>query len=72
MTEAECDGLCITAAEVGIPMDGVAYAHPACPRHAEADAVCPCDTPNRCLSPSHGQISLNEALAVKNRQKRVR
>jgi hypothetical protein len=30
-----CNGLCVTAADVGVIADGVAYAHPMCPEHGE-------------------------------------
>lgn len=29
----ECHGLCLTAAEIGVPVGGIAYAHPDCPLH---------------------------------------
>lgn len=30
---ADCDGLCVTAADIGVPGHGVAHAHPGCPLH---------------------------------------
>ena len=73
MTEAsesaECDHLCVYASDVGVDVPGnpVAYAHPGCPAH-DPDEVCHCGNPDRCLSPSHGQISMEEALAIRHRQ----
>lgn len=65
-----CDGLCITAADVGVgSADQVAYPHPGCPVHAP-DEVCQCGNPDRCLSPTHGQIGLGEALQIASRQRR--
>lgn len=65
----ECDGLCVTAADIGVPTTpgAVAYPHPGCPVHAP-EQVCPCDYPNQCLSPTHGHIGLPEALAIRHRQ----
>lgn len=71
--EAERDGLCVTADDVGVPgfgPDAVAYAHPGCPRHDPDGGECGCGTPDRCLSPTHGQISMEEALAIRRRQER--
>ena len=68
---AECDGLCVTASDVGVPgggPDAVAYPHPGCPRHDPDGGECPCGNPDRCLSPTHGQISMEEALAIRHRQ----
>jgi len=67
MSESACDGLCITGADIGIPGPGVAYPHPSCPEHAP-DAVCRCGMPDRCLSPTHGQIGMSEALEIRHRQ----
>ena len=66
---AECDGLCVTAADIGVPTTpgAVAYPHPGCPAHAP-EQVCTCDYPDQCLSPTHGQISLNEALRIRRSQ----
>lgn len=64
----ECDGLCITAADVGVQADGIAYPHPGCSAHAP-DAVCECGTPDRCLSPTHGQLTMAEALKIRHRQR---
>lgn len=69
MTTAACDGLCVYAADVGLPYAGVAYPHPGCPEH-DPDATCGCGTPDRCLSPTHGQISMAEALTIRHRQAR--
>lgn len=33
----ECNGICLTAADIGVPYDGIAYAHPDCPAHGEGD-----------------------------------
>jgi hypothetical protein len=63
----ECDGLCVTAADVGIPMAGIAYPHPGCPAHDPGE-VCQCGNPDRCLSPTHGQIGMREALEIRHRQ----
>jgi hypothetical protein len=67
--EPGCDGLCVTAADVGVdvPGDPVAYAHPGCPAHAPGKE-CQCGQPGRCLSPTHGQVSMEEALAIRRRQ----
>ena len=64
-----CDGLCVTASDVGLfgTADDIAYAHPGCPRH-DPDAVCGCGNPDRCMSPTHGQISHDEALAIRHAQ----
>jgi len=32
--------------------------------------VCGCGIPDRCLSPTHGQISMAEALTIRHRQAR--
>lgn len=67
---AGCDGLCVTAADIGVgPADQVAYPHPGCPLHDPA-AVCECGIPDRCLSPTHGQIDMQEALEIRHRQDR--
>ncbi len=65
--EPTCDGLCVYAADVGIPAAGVAYPHPCCPLH-DPEEVCGCGQPDRCLSPSHGQISMAEALTIRHHQ----
>jgi hypothetical protein len=67
--EAGCDGLCVTGADIGVPGYGVAYPHPGCPAHDPGE-VCACGMPDRCLSPSHGQISMEQALAIRHRQER--
>lgn len=67
---AECDGLCIDSADVGVPGYGIAYPHPGCPLH-DPDEVCECGAPDRCLSPTHGQITLDEALVIRHRQART-
>ena len=69
MTEPECDGLCVTGADIGVPSAGVAYAHPGCPLH-DPDEVCTCGYPNQCLLPTHGQIGMAEALSIRHRQSR--
>jgi hypothetical protein len=66
--EAECDGLCLTGADIGVPSAGVAYPHPGCPLH-DPDEVCGCGDPDRCLSPTHGQVSMAEALTIRHRQR---
>jgi len=67
---SECDGLCVTAADLGVGSAGqVAYPHPGCPEHAP-DAVCECGQPDRCLSPTHAQITMGEALEIRHRQAR--
>lgn len=35
----ECDGLCISSADVGVPGYGIAYAHPDCPLHNPREEV---------------------------------
>jgi hypothetical protein len=67
----ECDGLCVTAADIGVPMAGVAYPHPGCPTHDPGE-VCRCGQPDRCLSPAHGQVTMEDALAIRNRQAMAR
>jgi len=65
---SECDGLCVYAADLGLPYSGVAYPHPGCPEHDPGE-VCECGHPDRCLSPTHYQISLEEALRIRHRQR---
>lgn len=65
----ECDGLCVMASDLGIFAEGVAYPHPGCPAH-DPDAGCDCGQPDSCLSPTHGQITLPEALVIRHRQNR--
>lgn len=31
----ECNGICLTASDIGLPGNDVAYPHPACPEHGE-------------------------------------
>lgn len=64
--EAECDGLCVSAADIGLPeYNMIAYPHPGCPLHG-GGVKCPCDIPDRCLSYTHdpawtpGLASVNE------------
>jgi hypothetical protein len=68
--EPGCDGLCVTAADVGVSVPGnpVAYAHPGCPAHDPDGGECGCGNPDQCLSPTHGQIGMQEALAIRHRQ----
>jgi hypothetical protein len=66
--EPWCDGLCLTAADIGLPGDAVAYPHPSCPLHSP-DMVCQCGSPDRCLSPTHGQLTHAEALSIRHRQR---
>lgn len=75
MAMTECDGLCVTSSDIGVPVwddelreIAVAYPHPGCPRHAP-DQVCDCDTPERCLSPTHGLIEMDEALMIRHGQR---
>lgn len=36
MDEDECNGICLYAADIGVPeYGGVAYAHPDCPEHGD-------------------------------------
>ncbi len=68
-SEPMCDDLCVTAADIGVGgSDVVAYPHPGCPLHAPSE-VCECGTPDRCLSPTHGQISMTEALVIRHSQR---
>lgn len=62
-----CDGLCVYGADIGVPVAGVAYPHPGCPLH-DPDQTCSCGQPDRCLSPTHGQISMAEALRIRHAQ----
>lgn len=69
MNDLECDGLCVTAADIGVGRaDQVAYAHPGCPAHAPEQT---CDQPDRCLSPTHGEITMTDALKIRHAQKPV-
>lgn len=65
--EVRCDGLCVWSDDIGIPGYGVAYPHPGCPLHAPGQ-VCECGMPDRCLSPTHGRLSMSEALVLRHRQ----
>jgi hypothetical protein len=67
MSEPNCDGLCVTGADLGIPSAAVAYPHPGCPLH-DPDEVCECGQPDRCLSPTHGQVSMAEARRIRHAQ----
>lgn len=69
---AKCDGLCVSGFDVGVPEVGhlIAYPHPGCPLH-DPDEVCEYGAPDRCLSPTHGQITLDEALVIRHRQART-
>lgn len=53
---AECDGICMTAADVGVSVSGnpIAYPHPGCPLHAPGER-CGCGQA-RCIDcgPSDG------------------
>lgn len=66
--QPECDGLCFFGADLGVPGYGVAYAHPSCPLHAPHEDVCGCNNPDECASPTHGQISMAEALTIRHSQ----
>jgi hypothetical protein len=37
MAEDECNGVCLSAADIGVPEAGdvIAYAHPDCPAHGD-------------------------------------
>lgn len=49
----QCDGLCVTGADVGVPeYSGVAYAHPGCQLHG-GGIRCECGQPDRCNSYTH-------------------
>lgn len=68
--EPICDGLCLSGADIGVPgTNAIAYPHPGCPLHAPGQ-VCECGQPDRCLSPTHGQVSMAEAREIFNRQAR--
>jgi len=68
MADPLCDGLCVMASEIieGMSPNDVAYPHPGCPLHAPGEA-CSCDYPEKCMSPTHGKISLEEALTHRRR-----
>lgn len=68
--QPDCDGLCVYAADIGVPSYGVAYAHPGCPAHSPEVEECGCGQPDRCLSPTHGQVSMAEALTIRHSQSR--
>lgn len=71
MTDPTCDGLCVDSADIGVPGYGIAYPHPGCPLH-DPGGACGCGQPDRCMSPSHGQLSTTEALAARHSQKAQR
>jgi hypothetical protein len=48
----ECDGMCLTGSDVGVPSAKIAYPHPGCPLHAPGE-VCGCGQPDRCTSYTH-------------------
>lgn len=68
-TNPACDGMCVTASDVGLPgsVDDIVHAHPGCPRHDPGE-VCGCGNPDRCMSPTHGQITHAEALLIRHSQ----
>lgn len=35
--DPECDGICLTGSDVGIPSNEIAYPHPDCPAHGDPD-----------------------------------
>lgn len=67
--EPICDGLCIDSADIGVPGYGIAYPHPGCPLHAPGE-TCQCGQPDRCLSPTHGQITMADAQKIRHSQSR--
>lgn len=32
---SSCNGLCLSAADIGVPVPGIAYPHPGCEAHAD-------------------------------------
>jgi hypothetical protein len=48
----ECDGMCLTGSDIGVPGYGIAYAHPGCPLHDPGNR-CRCGHPDRCNSYTH-------------------
>lgn len=48
----ECDGMCLTGSDVGVPSAEIAYPHPGCPLHAPGQR-CQCGQPDRCTSYTH-------------------
>ena len=52
--DAECDGMCLTGSDIGVPSAKIAYPHPGCPLHAPGE-VCGCGQPDRCNSPTHNR-----------------
>ena len=52
---AECDGMCLDSADIGVPGYGIAYPHPGCPLHAPGE-VCGCGQPRRCNSYTHNVV----------------
>lgn len=35
-----CNGICMTGWDIGVPYDGIAYAHPDCDLHGDPDEEC--------------------------------
>lgn len=35
--DTHCNGMCLSASDVGIPASGIAYAHPMCPAHGDPE-----------------------------------
>lgn len=33
--EPECNGICLSGADIGVPYGGIAYPHPDCPAHGD-------------------------------------
>lgn len=33
--EPECNGICLSASDIGVPASGIAYPHPECPTHGD-------------------------------------
>lgn len=33
LTDSDCLGICVSATDLGLPLDGIAYPHPECPIH---------------------------------------
>ena len=40
--QKECNGICMSGWDIGIPSSGIAHAHPDCELHGDPDTACPC------------------------------